>query len=102
MNLTREKANKKIQLEDRHRIIVNNIIAKYPYQFYAYGSRVKGYAREFSDLDICYKEDIPILTLGEIQEDFENSTLPFKVDLVNLKWTSKSFQVSIEKDLTPI
>ena len=91
-----------IQLKSRHRIIINNIIAKYPYQFYAYGSRVKGYAREFSDLDICYKEEIPLLTLGKIQEDFENSTLPFKVDLINLKWTSKSFQDSIKSDLIPI
>jgi len=31
-----------IQLEDKHLKIVKDILSKYPYQFYAYGSRVKG------------------------------------------------------------
>jgi len=31
-----------IQLEKRHWKIIQQILSKYPYQFYAYGSRVKG------------------------------------------------------------
>ncbi|WNE41918.1 MAG: hypothetical protein AD073_000253 [Mycoplasmataceae bacterium] len=88
-----------IQIKNNHLTIINNIINKYPYDFYAFGSRTKGFARDYSDLDLCYKEYIPIITIGMIQEDFENSNLPFKVDLVNWNWISKDFQKLIIKDL---
>ncbi|CAG8470055.1 6207_t:CDS:10 [Cetraspora pellucida] len=55
---------------------------RYPYRFYAYGSRVKGTARKFSDLDLCYQEEMPWNVYGRVKEDFEESNLPFKVDLV--------------------
>ena len=48
-----------LQIEKRHFEILQSILNKYPYYFYAYGSRVKGTARKFSDLDICYQENIP-------------------------------------------
>jgi len=47
-----------LQLEKKHQKIVQEILSKYPYKFYAYGSRVKGTARKYSDLDLCYKGDI--------------------------------------------
>jgi uncharacterized protein len=48
-----------LQMEIRHQEILRSILAKYPYKFYAYGSRVKNQAKEYSDLDLCYKEEIP-------------------------------------------
>jgi uncharacterized protein len=48
-----------IQLKNKHQTIVNTILAKYPYKFYAYGSRTKNQAQEYSDLDLCYQEEIP-------------------------------------------
>jgi uncharacterized protein len=48
-----------LQIENKHREIIHNILKKYPYKFYAYGSRVKGTARKYSDLDLCFQEDIP-------------------------------------------
>jgi predicted nucleotidyltransferase len=67
-----------IQLKSNHLTTVINL-SKYPYQFYAYGPRVKGTARDYSDLDLCIK----IMIIGTIQDDFENSNLPFKIDLIN-------------------
>ncbi|CAG8773122.1 6806_t:CDS:2, partial [Racocetra persica] len=61
--------------------IIHNILRKYPYSFYAYGSRVKGEARRLSDLDICYQEDIPLSTVSLIKEEFEESNLPFEVEV---------------------
>jgi predicted nucleotidyltransferase len=63
--------------------ILEQILSKYPYQFYAYGSRTKGTARQFSDLDLCYQENIPSYVLVEIEKDLEESNLPFIVELVN-------------------
>jgi len=48
-----------LQIEKRHLEILQSILTKYPYSFYAYGSRVKGTAHRFSDLDICYQEEMP-------------------------------------------
>jgi uncharacterized protein len=72
-----------LQLEPRHYQIVKQIISKYPYHFYAYGSRVKGTARRLSDLDICYLENIPEAVAFQIEEEFKESDLPFIVELVN-------------------
>jgi predicted nucleotidyltransferase len=86
-------------MENRHWTIVQQILSKYPYQFYAYGSRVKGQARKYSDLDLCFYKEIPWNVLSHIQEDLENSNLPFKVDLVFWGWMSAEFQGLIKFDL---
>ena len=72
-----------LQLEPRHYQIVKQTLGKYPYKFYAYGSRVKGTARKLSDLDICYLEDIPDPIAFQIEEEFKESDLPFVVELVS-------------------
>lgn len=72
-----------IQIEKKHLEIVLQILHKYPYSFYAYGSRVKGTAHQFSDLDLCYQENIPISITRKIREEFQESNLPFRVEIVN-------------------
>jgi predicted nucleotidyltransferase len=71
-----------LQLESKHQEIVQQILRKYPYRFYAYGSRTKGTARKLSDLDLCYQEKIPDAVAFLIEEEFKESDLPFVVDLV--------------------
>jgi predicted nucleotidyltransferase len=72
-----------LQLEARHYQIIHQILAKYPYRFYAYGSRVKRTAGKFSDLDLCYQEEIPLSVISQLREEFTESNLPFEVELVN-------------------
>jgi len=79
--------------------ILEKILNNYPYKFYAYGSRVKGTAHKFSDLDICYKENISSYILIEIEQKLEESNLSFVVELVNWKYMKKTFQKLIQKDL---
>ena len=71
-----------MQIKNRHLEIIRSILSKYSYKFYAYGSRVKNQAKEYSDLDLCYYEEIPWNVLDHLDEDFEQSDLPFKVELV--------------------
>jgi len=71
-----------LQLENRHQKIIQQILSKYPYQFYAYGSRAKGTARKLSDLDLCYQGEIPDAVAFQIEEEFKESDLPFFVELV--------------------
>ena len=89
-------------MEEKDFQLLKKILDKYPYQFYAYGSRVKGTARQFSDLDLCYQEDIPSEVIYQIKEDLEESDLPFFVELVNWKQMRPEFQELIGKDLTAL
>jgi predicted nucleotidyltransferase len=72
-----------LQLAEKHKKIIQQILTKYPYKFYAYGSRAKGTARKLSDLDICYQENISDAVAFQIEEEFKESDLPFSVELVN-------------------
>lgn len=72
-----------IYLEPQHKEIIQKILSKYTYCFYAFGSRVKNTHTKFSDLDLCYKQNITLKDLAKLSTDFEESDLPFKIDLVN-------------------
>jgi predicted nucleotidyltransferase len=91
-----------LQIETRHLNILKLILNKYPYQFYAYGSRTKGTAWKFSDLDLCHQENIPRKVIYQIQEELEESDLPFFVELTNWKQMRPEFRELIRKDLTLI
>ena len=60
----------------------------------AFGSRVTGTARKQSDLDLCIMEDasLPLDELAKLQEAFDDSDLPFQVDIVDWASTSTSFR----------
>jgi uncharacterized protein len=88
-----------LNLSDKELKLVQSILEKYPYQFYAFGSRVKGKQKKYSDLDLCYKDPIPDAVITKIYEDFEMSALSFKVELLNWNRCDSDFQRSIEKDL---
>ena len=48
----------KIDISDEHLELVKCILKKYPYNFYVFGSRSKQQAKKFSDLDLCYFDNI--------------------------------------------
>ncbi len=81
---------------------IRTILEKASINFYIYGSRAKGTSSKFSDIDICYKEPLSKELKWQLQEDLENSNLPFKVDLVDYNKCSEDFQELIEKDLQPL
>lgn len=88
-----------IEVEERYLEMIKAILAKYPYTFYAFGSRVKNKSKKFSDLDLCVKEKIPDAILSHIEEDFETSDLPFRVEIILWGRCSPEFRQFIEKDL---
>ncbi len=61
-----------------------------------FGSRVKGGYRENSDLDICILSDVPRSTVTRINECFEESDLPFTVDVVLYKDCTDDFKKIID------
>lgn len=91
-----------LHLEDKHWKIVKNILSKYPYTFYAFGSRVKGTQKRFSDLDLCVKDTIPWNVKALMDEDFEESELPFSVDIIDWNMIDQAFRDRIQEDLIVI
>lgn len=82
--------------------ILHNILGQFNYTCYAYGSRVKGTHRKFSDLDLCIREPVSDLEIFYLKEAFEESNLPFKVDIRRWSDMSKDFQTIIQGDLVKI
>lgn len=92
----------KIDLSDWDRKILYDILGKYPCAFYAYGSRVKGNARKYSDLDLCYFNQISSDNLMELKWALEDSDLTIKVSVVPVSSLSDSFFRTIEDDLVEV
>lgn len=67
---------------------------------WAFGSRATGKAKKFSDLDLCIKSDQPLGlgVMSAIAEDFAESNLPWKVDLVDWHSISDAFKAIIDRD----
>ncbi|HXF29560.1 MAG TPA: nucleotidyltransferase domain-containing protein [Chlamydiales bacterium] len=91
-----------IHVEAKHLKVIRDILSKHAYTFYAFGSRVKGTHKPFSDLDLCSMEDIPDLTKSYLDEAFEKSDLPFMVDIIQWNKISDEFRALIKNDLTPL
>lgn len=58
------------------------------------GSRAKGGARKFSDLDLVLMTERPLALdrLADLREEFSESDLPFLVDLIDWAATAPGFR----------
>ena len=95
-----------IGITEKEQKIIDNILAVYKndYQFYAYGSRVKGTHSQLSDLDILIKgsQEMPFDSLEELKQKFDNSLLPYVVNFSDYHKIDTDFYQQIEKDLKQI
>ena len=65
----------------------------------AFGSRANGKAKKHSDLDLVVvgKQKLPRQTVYGLAEDFRESDLPFRVDVLDWHAISPEFRKVIEK-----
>lgn len=91
-----------VYMDQRHQEMLRDILSRYPYTFYVFGSRAKGNPKPFSDIDLCFKEEIAVRDLLAIEEALEESDLPFTVDLVDWNKCSVQFQKMIQNDLVKL
>lgn len=86
--------------------IVKAILQRYvpEYPVWAFGSRVKGNAKPYSDLDLAIISDKPLnlATHASLVEAFSESDLVWKVDLVDWATTSESFKNIIQQQYVVI
>ena len=96
----KESNFKKIQIEDADFIILKEVLLKYTYKFYAYGSRVSGEAKKYSDLDIYCKEKMKEII--ELKMDLEDSNITIKVDVLDVDSCTSEFREIIKEELVEI
>ena len=80
---------------DQLRIISSVLSAQVPgAEAWAFGSRVKGTARPYSDLDITIAatEPLSLLAKGLLKSAFEESDLPFRVECLDWHTLSEEFK----------
>jgi predicted nucleotidyltransferase len=90
-----------IDIAPRYLETVREILSKHvpECEVRAFGSRVVGEAKTYSDLDIALKGEVALdqERLNRLVEAFEESDLPFRVDVLDWNAISESFQAVIEK-----
>lgn len=82
--------------------IVRDILQKHvpEHEVWAFGSRATSRAKTYSDLDLAVitHEPMGLAVSAALADDFSESDLPFKVDVVDWATTSESFRKIIERD----
>lgn len=95
-----------IDLRPEHFEIIRTILRRHvpQYEVWAYGSRTRGTARRFSDLDLAVITDQPmsLAVSGALAEDFRESDLPFRVDVLDWASASASFRGIVERQRVPL
>ena len=91
-----------IALDAHNWSIVQSILQSHlPHtEVWAFGSRARGTPKPYSDLDLVIMGDTPtpLSTLGQLQEAFACSDLPWRVDVVDWANTAPEFQRHIQAD----
>ncbi len=69
-----------------------------------FGSRAIGRSKQFSDLDLVIMGDdaLPVTTIRKLRDAFDDSDLPFQVDLVEWAGTSEEFRKVIVATAKPL
>lgn len=70
-------------------------------EVWAFGSRVRGENKPYSDLDLVLKARVrlPLRRVGELKEAFQESALPFRVDVADWHALSDDFKHAISAEL---
>lgn len=83
--------------------LVKDLAAGMGLRVFLFGSRARGNARPFSDLDIALSagdSPVPGGLTAQLSELFENSRIPFDVDLVDLHYAPPALRRAIEEEGT--
>ena len=90
-----------IDLNEKYIIFIKNVFDKYLniYDLYLFGSRALGNAKKYSDIDCrFFTDEIKV----KIASEFENSDLPYEVDIVDINSIPSEFYNLIKPSLVKL
>jgi len=90
----------------QRQLVLGILAAHLPHhvRVWVFGSRATGTARRYSDLDLAIDADRP-LTIDEVavlREAFEESDLPFRVDVIDWNATEERFRRLVAAERVPL
>lgn len=95
-----------MDLKPKHLKIVCEIFARHlsGREVQLFGSRANGTAKPHSDIDLVIMGDelLPVTTMRILRDAFDDSDLPFQVDLVEWAGTSEEFRKVILNTSIPL
>lgn len=88
------------QILDMVRQVIMAEIGDYPVKVYLFGSWARGEERISSDIDIALdgSDGIPLEILTRLREAMEESTIPYRVDVVDLAEAAKVLVTKVRKE----
>jgi uncharacterized protein len=91
MNAVRQRA------VERLRSIVLAELGERDAAVYLFGSHARGEVRHASDIDVAIlpREDLPPAFFARLADTIEESTIPYEVDLVDLREVSPAFREEV-------
>ena len=91
-------------INEKEECIIQAILKDYPYDFFYYGSRVKGNYTKLSDLDILLKNEteVPYSVIEDIELKFNESKIPYIVNISQYANMDENFYNLIKNDLVKI
>lgn len=92
-----------IDLSDEQLATIEKILREHlstQTEVWLFGSRVTGRAKPYSDIDLAIKAEQPLTldVLARLADSFENSSLPYKVDMVDWYAIDDEFKQIIERE----
>ncbi len=97
--------SRSIDISETHKEIVQSILREHlanSCHVWVFGSRATWLAKEYSDLDLAIaRKDgsaLPLTVMSALETAFEDSLLPWKVDVIDLNGVSAEFRAAIERD----
>jgi len=91
-----------IDIEEKYLAEIRRILAKYvpDCEVRAFGSRLEGKARDFSDLDLVLvgSEKLSWRRIESLKDAFASSNLPMTVDVIDWHAISDEFRAVIENN----
>ena len=87
-------------LLERVKGIVRGVLGNTPADVYLFGSWVHGTQRSTSDIDVAIEsaEPLPRALLASLREALEESTIPNRVDVVDLAETDTTFRDRVRRE----
>ena len=87
-------------LLERVKSIVRDVLGPTPVDVYLFGSWASGTQRSTSDIDVAIEsaERLPRHLLASLREALEESTIPNRVDVVDLAETDTAFRDRVRRE----
>ena len=97
-------------IAEKHREVLREVrqmtravLSQYPVKVYLFGSWAKGRPSHHSDIDVAIDpvKPLPPGVLAMLRERFEESRIPYRVEVVDLDATDRSFRDAVVRQGIP-